>query len=79
MNVKPFAWCLAHNNPGITGSCYCCCYYLQLQNQNNSYSNAFLRYVPVEDLLEIYKKLYGREVITKNAIVDCSYLQFLEM
>lgn len=43
------------------------------------YSNAFLRYVPIEDLLEIYKKLYGREVITKNAIVDCSYLQFLEM
>ncbi|XP_073733747.1 phosphatidylinositol-glycan-specific phospholipase D isoform X4 [Callorhinus ursinus] len=37
------------------------------------------RYVPIEDLLEIYKKLYGREVITKNAIVDCSYLQFLEM
>uniref|UniRef100_A0A8C4LSJ2 Phosphatidylinositol-glycan-specific phospholipase D n=1 Tax=Equus asinus asinus TaxID=83772 RepID=A0A8C4LSJ2_EQUAS len=36
-------------------------------------------YVPTEDLLEIYKKLYGREVITKNAIVDCSYLQFLEM
>ncbi|XP_074204279.1 phosphatidylinositol-glycan-specific phospholipase D isoform X3 [Camelus bactrianus] len=36
-------------------------------------------YVPVEDLLEIYKKLYGREVITKKAIVDCSYLQFLEM
>uniref|UniRef100_A0A452RWF4 Phosphatidylinositol-glycan-specific phospholipase D n=1 Tax=Ursus americanus TaxID=9643 RepID=A0A452RWF4_URSAM len=43
------------------------------------YSNAFLRYVPIEDLLEIYKKLYGREVITKNAIVDCSYLQFLEI
>ncbi|KAF0878328.1 PHLD phospholipase, partial [Crocuta crocuta] len=36
-------------------------------------------YVPVEDLLEIYKKLYGREVITKSAIVDCTYLQFLEM
>ncbi|XP_034519396.1 phosphatidylinositol-glycan-specific phospholipase D isoform X2 [Ailuropoda melanoleuca] len=36
-------------------------------------------YVPIEDLLEIYKKLYGREVITKNAIVDCSYLQFMEM
>lgn len=53
--------------------------YLHLQNQNNSYSGAFLRYVPTEDLLEIYKKLYGREVITKNAIVDCSYLQFLEM
>ncbi|XP_037700492.1 phosphatidylinositol-glycan-specific phospholipase D isoform X2 [Choloepus didactylus] len=36
-------------------------------------------YVPVKDLLGIYKKLYGREVITKNVIVDCSYLQFLEM
>ncbi|KAM7053920.1 phosphatidylinositol-glycan-specific phospholipase D isoform 3-T3 [Molossus nigricans] len=36
-------------------------------------------YVPVEDLLGIYKKLYGRAVITKNAIVDCSHLQFLEM
>ncbi|XP_019523713.1 PREDICTED: phosphatidylinositol-glycan-specific phospholipase D [Hipposideros armiger] len=36
-------------------------------------------YVPVEDLLGIYKKLYGRAVITKNVIVDCSYLQFLEM
>ncbi|XFF90336.1 hypothetical protein AB1E18_016555 [Capra hircus] len=36
-------------------------------------------YVPVEDLLGIYKELYGRVVITKRAIVDCSYLQFLEM
>ncbi|XP_076999868.1 phosphatidylinositol-glycan-specific phospholipase D isoform X2 [Tamandua tetradactyla] len=36
-------------------------------------------YVPVKDLLGIYKKLYGREVITKNVIVDCSYLQFLGM
>lgn len=36
-------------------------------------------YVPVKDLLGIYEKLYGREVITKQVIVDCSYLQFLEM
>ncbi|XP_003416488.1 phosphatidylinositol-glycan-specific phospholipase D [Loxodonta africana] len=36
-------------------------------------------YVPTKDLLGIYKKLYGRNVITKNVIVDCSYLQFLEM
>lgn len=36
-------------------------------------------YVPVKDLLGIYKKLYGRATITKNAIVECSYLQFLEM
>ncbi|XP_058141297.1 phosphatidylinositol-glycan-specific phospholipase D isoform X2 [Dasypus novemcinctus] len=36
-------------------------------------------YVPVKDLLGIYRKLYGREVITQSTIVDCSYLQFLEM
>ncbi|KAM9234217.1 phosphatidylinositol-glycan-specific phospholipase D isoform 2-T2 [Dugong dugon] len=36
-------------------------------------------YVPTKDLLVIYKKLYGRNIITKNVIVDCSYLQFLEM
>ncbi|XP_045407845.1 phosphatidylinositol-glycan-specific phospholipase D [Lemur catta] len=36
-------------------------------------------YVPVKDLLGIYDKLYGRKVITKNVIVDCSHLQFLEM
>ncbi|XP_066208870.1 phosphatidylinositol-glycan-specific phospholipase D isoform X1 [Saccopteryx leptura] len=36
-------------------------------------------YVPVRDLLGIYKNLYGREVITKKAIVECTYLQFLEM
>ncbi|XP_008578807.1 PREDICTED: phosphatidylinositol-glycan-specific phospholipase D [Galeopterus variegatus] len=36
-------------------------------------------YVPVKDLLGIYEKLYGRQVITKNVIVDCTYLQFLEM
>ncbi|XP_043764326.1 phosphatidylinositol-glycan-specific phospholipase D isoform X3 [Cervus elaphus] len=36
-------------------------------------------YVPVEDLLGIYKELYGQAVITKKAIVDCTYLQFLEM
>uniref|UniRef100_A0A7N4V6H2 Glycosylphosphatidylinositol specific phospholipase D1 n=2 Tax=Sarcophilus harrisii TaxID=9305 RepID=A0A7N4V6H2_SARHA len=27
----------------------------------------------------IYKQLYGKEVITKKAIIDCSYLQFLEL
>ncbi|EPQ05831.1 Phosphatidylinositol-glycan-specific phospholipase D [Myotis brandtii] len=37
------------------------------------------RYVPVEDLLGIYRKLYGKDVITKHVIVECSYLQFLEM
>ncbi|XP_027380986.1 phosphatidylinositol-glycan-specific phospholipase D isoform X4 [Bos indicus x Bos taurus] len=39
----------------------------------------WLPYVPAEDLLGIYRELYGRIVITKKAIVDCSYLQFLEM
>ncbi|XP_055470460.1 phosphatidylinositol-glycan-specific phospholipase D isoform X1 [Psammomys obesus] len=36
-------------------------------------------YVPIKDLLRIYDNLYGRQVITKNVIVDCTYLQFLEM
>nr|XP_044988285.1 phosphatidylinositol-glycan-specific phospholipase D isoform X2 [Jaculus jaculus] len=36
-------------------------------------------YVPIKDLLGIYEKLYGRSVITKKVIVDCTYLQFLEM
>uniref|UniRef100_Q8R2H5 Phosphatidylinositol-glycan-specific phospholipase D n=1 Tax=Rattus norvegicus TaxID=10116 RepID=PHLD_RAT len=36
-------------------------------------------YVPIQDLLRIYDNLYGRKVITKNVIVDCTYLQFLEM
>ncbi|ERE77282.1 phosphatidylinositol-glycan-specific phospholipase D-like protein [Cricetulus griseus] len=37
------------------------------------------RYVPIKDLLRIYDNLYGRKVITENVIVDCTYLQFLEM
>ncbi|XP_015418993.1 PREDICTED: phosphatidylinositol-glycan-specific phospholipase D [Myotis davidii] len=36
-------------------------------------------YVPVEDLLGIYRELYGKDVITKHVIVECTYLQFLEM
>ncbi|XP_075399646.1 phosphatidylinositol-glycan-specific phospholipase D [Tenrec ecaudatus] len=36
-------------------------------------------YVPSKDLLGIYKKLYGRDVITNNVIVECTHLQFLEM
>ncbi|XP_053458035.1 phosphatidylinositol-glycan-specific phospholipase D isoform X2 [Nycticebus coucang] len=36
-------------------------------------------YVPVKDLLGIYEKLYGHQAITKDVIVECSYLQFLEM
>lgn len=41
--------------------------------------NASFRYVPIKDLLRIYDNLYGRKVITENVIVDCTYLQFLEM
>lgn len=37
------------------------------------------RYVPVADLLGIYEKLYGHAAVTKKTIVECSYLQFLEM
>ncbi|XP_042317562.1 phosphatidylinositol-glycan-specific phospholipase D isoform X2 [Sceloporus undulatus] len=36
-------------------------------------------YVPVKDLLSIYKELYGQEVITEETIVDCTYLQFFEL
>ncbi|XP_045442768.1 phosphatidylinositol-glycan-specific phospholipase D isoform X2 [Pipistrellus kuhlii] len=36
-------------------------------------------YVPVEDLLGIYRTLYGRDAIPKHVIVECSYLQFLGM
>uniref|UniRef100_A0A8C8TXD7 Phosphatidylinositol-glycan-specific phospholipase D n=1 Tax=Peromyscus maniculatus bairdii TaxID=230844 RepID=A0A8C8TXD7_PERMB len=36
-------------------------------------------YVPIKDLLRIYDNLYGRKVIPENVIVDCTYLQFLEM
>uniref|UniRef100_A0A5F8G8I1 Phosphatidylinositol-glycan-specific phospholipase D n=1 Tax=Monodelphis domestica TaxID=13616 RepID=A0A5F8G8I1_MONDO len=36
-------------------------------------------YVPVKDLMGIYKILHGKEIITKKAIIDCSYLQFLEL
>ncbi|XP_010706593.1 phosphatidylinositol-glycan-specific phospholipase D isoform X1 [Meleagris gallopavo] len=36
-------------------------------------------YVPVEDLASIYKEFYGREIITKGTITDCTYLLFLEL
>ena len=42
MHVKSFAWCLATINPGITGCCCDCCYYLQLQNQNSPYFTLML-------------------------------------
>uniref|UniRef100_A0A8D0GVE1 Phosphatidylinositol-glycan-specific phospholipase D n=1 Tax=Sphenodon punctatus TaxID=8508 RepID=A0A8D0GVE1_SPHPU len=36
-------------------------------------------YVPVKDLLAIYEDYYGREVITEDTIIDCTYLMFLEL
>uniref|UniRef100_A0A674I0D2 Phosphatidylinositol-glycan-specific phospholipase D n=1 Tax=Terrapene triunguis TaxID=2587831 RepID=A0A674I0D2_9SAUR len=36
-------------------------------------------YVPVKDLLAIYKEYYGQEVITEDTIIDCTYLLFLEL
>ncbi|XP_069469728.1 phosphatidylinositol-glycan-specific phospholipase D [Ambystoma mexicanum] len=36
-------------------------------------------YVPVTDLMNIYEVYYGRRAITEGAIIDCTYLQFLEM
>lgn len=36
-------------------------------------------YIPVKDLLKIYKQLYGHEAITEKVIVDCSYLQFFAL
>ncbi|XP_044282534.1 phosphatidylinositol-glycan-specific phospholipase D [Varanus komodoensis] len=36
-------------------------------------------YVPVQDLLSIYEKFYGRVMITEDAIVECTYLQLLEL
>ncbi|XP_061202369.1 phosphatidylinositol-glycan-specific phospholipase D isoform X1 [Neopsephotus bourkii] len=36
-------------------------------------------YVPVKDLVTIYKEFYGREIITESTIIDCTYLLFLEL
>ncbi|KAM5299588.1 phosphatidylinositol-glycan-specific phospholipase D [Ctenodactylus gundi] len=36
-------------------------------------------YVPIKDLMGIYEQLYGHKVLTDNIIMECSYLQFLEM
>ncbi|XP_039181371.1 phosphatidylinositol-glycan-specific phospholipase D isoform X1 [Crotalus tigris] len=36
-------------------------------------------YVPVKDLLSIYEDYYGKEVITQNTIVDCTYMQLLDL
>ena len=35
------------------------------------------RFVPSADLYEIYKEYYGKEVITKDIIEECSTLLFL--
>lgn len=34
-------------------------------------------YVPYDDLYNIYKQYYGKEMITKNDIIECSSLLFI--
>ena len=34
-------------------------------------------YVPVDDLYNIYKDLYGREKITRDVIQQCTTIMFL--
>ncbi|KAJ6664425.1 hypothetical protein lerEdw1_007082, partial [Lerista edwardsae] len=36
-------------------------------------------YVPVKDLVSIYEEFYGKEVITEDTIVDCTYLLLLQL
>ncbi|XP_029446629.1 phosphatidylinositol-glycan-specific phospholipase D [Rhinatrema bivittatum] len=36
-------------------------------------------YLPVQDLMKIYEEFYGRKVISESTIIDCTYMQFLEM
>ncbi|XP_054840693.1 phosphatidylinositol-glycan-specific phospholipase D isoform X2 [Eublepharis macularius] len=36
-------------------------------------------YVPVKDLLSIYEEFYGQKIITEDTIIECTYLQFLQM
>nr|XP_033790390.1 phosphatidylinositol-glycan-specific phospholipase D isoform X2 [Geotrypetes seraphini] len=36
-------------------------------------------YLPVKDLTRIYEEYYGQKVISEGRIIDCTYLQFLEM
>ncbi|XP_060100341.1 phosphatidylinositol-glycan-specific phospholipase D [Heteronotia binoei] len=36
-------------------------------------------YVPVKDLMSIYEEFYGKEIITEDAIIECAYLQFLQL
>nr|XP_056710199.1 phosphatidylinositol-glycan-specific phospholipase D [Euleptes europaea] len=36
-------------------------------------------YVPVKDLMSIYEEFYGQEAITEDAIIECAYLQFLQL
>ncbi|XP_070603471.1 phosphatidylinositol-glycan-specific phospholipase D isoform X2 [Erythrolamprus reginae] len=36
-------------------------------------------YVPVKDLLSIYEDYYGKEVITEDTIIDCTYMQLLNL
>ncbi|XP_025072196.1 phosphatidylinositol-glycan-specific phospholipase D isoform X1 [Alligator sinensis] len=36
-------------------------------------------YIPVKDLIAIYQEFYGEKVVTEGTIIDCTYLQFLEL
>ncbi|XP_048364048.1 phosphatidylinositol-glycan-specific phospholipase D isoform X1 [Sphaerodactylus townsendi] len=36
-------------------------------------------YIPVKDLMSIYEEFYGQKKITEDAIIECTYLQFLEL
>lgn len=37
----------------------------------------FCRFIPSNDLFEIYKEYYGKEMITKDTIEECTTLLFL--
>ncbi|KAM4705011.1 phosphatidylinositol-glycan-specific phospholipase D [Rhinophrynus dorsalis] len=36
-------------------------------------------YIPVKDLVNIYKEFYGKTVIEESTITDCTYILFLQM
>uniref|UniRef100_A0A7M4E7K4 Phosphatidylinositol-glycan-specific phospholipase D n=1 Tax=Crocodylus porosus TaxID=8502 RepID=A0A7M4E7K4_CROPO len=36
-------------------------------------------YIPVKDLIAIYQEYYGKEIVTEGTVIDCTYLQFLEL
>ncbi|XP_077209130.1 phosphatidylinositol-glycan-specific phospholipase D [Paroedura picta] len=36
-------------------------------------------YIPVKDLMSIYEEFYGQEIITEDTLIECTYLQYLEV